>query len=399
MSYSIPTNIIPNNEEARLKKLRHYEILDTPAETAFDTIALLAAEVFDVSNAFITFVDEDRVFFKANISNLKSNEVPRKESLCSLAILENGITVFNDLHTFPEFILKPYISAKMEIRFYAGAPLKTSEGYHLGTVCVIDSIPRSTNEKQLKMLKMLSIIVMEKLESRIATRKTLRAHDDRLHMLVHDLKNPMTSILLQSELIDRTVKTEVQAALIARKIHQQSKNIVDSLDHILSDARSQHDAIKLQQRKVDLKAILEETARNFGIMLDNKNQKLHLQINEPIEIYADEEKLKDIFENLISNAMKYSEPNKEITISTKTENNKVIVSVKDQGLGLLPTDIEKLFVKFARLSSIPTGRERSNGLGLSIVKMLVDLHKGKVWAESKGKNMGSTFFVELPLKY
>ncbi|RZL39716.1 MAG: hypothetical protein EOP00_27575, partial [Pedobacter sp.] len=76
--YKFPENIIPDYEEARLKKLRDYEILDTPPEDAFDTIAVLAAEIFDSPNAFVTFVDEDRVFFKANFSKLKSNEVKRR---------------------------------------------------------------------------------------------------------------------------------------------------------------------------------------------------------------------------------------------------------------------------------------------------------------------------------
>ncbi|MCZ4243614.1 GAF domain-containing sensor histidine kinase [Pedobacter punctiformis] len=396
--YTKPETIIPENDEARLKKLRHYEILDTPPENAFDTIALLAAQIFDVPSAFVTFVDQDRVYFKANISDLKINEVRRDESFCSLAILDQQITVFEDTHAFPEFLTNPYVSAEGGIRFYAGAPLKTSEGFRLGTVCVIDSVARKPTAKQLNMLQMLSVIVMEKLESRIATRKILRAHDDRLHMLVHDLKNPMTSISLQSELIGRIPEMNDKAVMIAGKINQQSKNIVDSLNNILSAARDEHGNIKLVKTKVNLAAILKQVEANFGIILDHKNQKLNNLVIEPVEIFADAEKVKDIFENLIGNASKYSETGKEITISLTTTAHKVVVSIQDNGLGLSPDDLKRLFVKFARLSAVPTGRERSNGLGLSIVKMLVDLHKGKVWAQSEGKNMGSTFFVELPVK-
>nr|WP_199158358.1 GAF domain-containing sensor histidine kinase [Pedobacter sp. ASV2] len=396
--YTIPKTIIPENDETRLKKLRHYEILDTPPENAFDTIALLAAQIFETPSAFVSFVDQDRVYFKANFSTLPSNEVKRNESFCSLAILDHHVTVFEDTHTFPEFLNNPYVSADGGIRFYAGAPLKTSEGLRLGTVCVIDSVVRKPTEKQLSMLQMLSAVVMEKLESRIATRKTLRAHDDRLHMLVHDLKNPMTTISLQSELIGRIPEMNDKAVIIAGKINQQSKNIVESLNNILSAARNEHGSVKLVKTKVNLTTILEEIQSDFSIILEDKNQKLSNNVVDAVEIYADGEKIKDIFENLISNASKYSEPGSEISINLVSSNNMVTVSIKDNGLGLSNEDIKKLFIKFAKLSSAPTGRERSDGLGLSIVKTLVDLHKGSVWAESNGKNLGSTFFVELPIK-
>ncbi|WP_316803328.1 GAF domain-containing sensor histidine kinase [Pedobacter nototheniae] len=396
--YTLPKSIIPDNDETRLKKLRHYEILDTPPENAFDTIALLAAQIFEAPSAFITFVDQDRVFFKANFSALEGNVVKRDESFCSLAILDQQVTVFEDTHAFPEFLNNPYVSADGGIRFYAGAPLKTSEGFRLGTVCVVDSVARKPTEKQLNMLQMLSVIVVEKLESRISTRKTLRAHDDRLHMLVHDLKNPMTTISLQSELIGRLPEMNDKAILIAGKINQQSKNIVDSLNNILTAARNEHGNIKLVKTKINLTEILKEIVSDFGIILDNKKQKISIPYNDPVEIYADAEKIKDIFGNLIGNASKYSEMGSEIIVALASGNPTVTVSIKDNGLGLSADDMKKLFIKFAKLSAVPTGRERSDGLGLSIVKTLVDLHKGKVWAESEGKNMGSTFFVELPVK-
>lgn len=398
LDQSLPENNISKVEQDRLKKLRDYEILDTPPETAFDTIAILAAEIFDSPNAYVTFVDEERVFFKANMGDdRKSYEIKRNESFCSLSILENEVTFFEDVSLIPN--LKSTINiTDSNVKFYAGAPLITLEGFKLGTVCVTDIVTRKPTPRQLNMLSMLATIVMEKLELRIAARKTLRAHDDRLHMLVHDLKNPMTTISLQSELIGRIPGVDTKITMIAGKINQQSHNIVNNLNNILSAARGEHGSVKLQKTKVDLKAILDKVQQNFGLVLENKNQSLIAKINDSIEIFGDKEKLQDVFENLVSNAIKYSEPGKEIKITTEIGENTVTVAVKDNGLGLLPEDIKLLFVKFARLSSVPTSHERSNGLGLSIVKMLVDLHKGKVWAESEGKNKGTTFFVELPIK-
>lgn len=113
-------------------------------------------------------------------------------------------------------------------------------------------------------------------------------------------------------------------------------------------------------------------------------------------INLDKARMKEVFENLLSNSIKYSHTNTEITIFTKELDNGVLVEIKDQGQGLNEADMRKLFTKFAKLSSVPTGKERSNGLGLSIVKTLVDLHKGKLWASSEGKGKGASFFVWLP---
>ncbi|RMH73484.1 MAG: ATP-binding protein [Gemmatimonadetes bacterium] len=114
-------------------------------------------------------------------------------------------------------------------------------------------------------------------------------------------------------------------------------------------------------------------------------------------VYADENALERILDNIISNAIKYSSNDTAITLRLSQTEKRVIVSISDQGLGLTETDKANLFQKFTRLSAKPTGGEHSTGLGLSIVKKLVEAMNGKVWAESEGKNKGSTFFVELPL--
>ncbi|MGY3051839.1 signal transduction histidine kinase [Pedobacter sp. UYEF25] len=398
LNYAVPTSIIPSNDKRRLKKLYQYEILDTPQEHSFDTIASLAAQIFDTPNAFITFVDEDRVFFKASINNLDGNAVDRAHSLCSLAILEDKTTVFTDTYLYEEFKKNPYVSSKGGIRFYAGSPITTEEGFQLGTVCVIDSVPRQPTEKQLEMLQKLALVVIEKLETRRATRKTLKAYDDRLQMMVHDLKNPMTTISLQSELLGRIADINDKAKIIAGKIYQQSKNIIGNIDNVLSSARNEHGVIKLMKTKVMLKDIFANLQDNFELSLKNKNQTLTLPNNESTEIFADEEKLQDVMDNLIGNAIKYSNENTNINVTCTTEESKITIAITDEGLGLSEDDMNKLFIKFARLSAQPTGRERSTGLGLSIVKLLVNLHRGKVWAVSEGKNKGTTFFVELPIK-
>ena len=110
----------------------------------------------------------------------------------------------------------------------------------------------------------------------------------------------------------------------------------------------------------------------------------------------DEARMQEAFENLLSNAIKYSEHGTTIAINVSINEKGLVVEFKDHGQGLTETDMERLFTKFAKLSAVPTGKEHSNGLGLSIVKMLVELHHGKVWATSDGKGKGASFFIFIP---
>jgi len=387
-----PENIISFNEANRLEKLKSYEILATPAEKSFDTMASIAAEVFNVPMAGITFISGEEVFFKSNIGNIKKSS-SREENLCSEAILTENVTVIEDKSA--DFRLSKYNG---DIRFYAAAPLITEDGYVLGTLCVSDVVPHHPDERQLAILKSLAAMVMDKLETRISIRKTLQAHDDRLHVLIHDLKNPMTTISLQSELMSRITGVDEKITLIAGKINAQSKNIIDKLNHILSSAKSVKGTYKLQKEKLNIPDVFNEINDATRRSAEKKSQKLLIDTGSAIEIYSEKGKFIEIFKQLIGNAIKFSNHGTEIKVMVFHNGETITIAVKDNGVGLNEADLEQVFTKFALMNSYSTDNENANGLGLALVKMLVDLHKGKIWVESEGKNQGTTFFVELPVK-
>ncbi len=397
-NYKKPASIIPPNDKERLKKLHGYEILDTPFEEAFDKIAKLAAEIFDTPNAFISFVDKNRVFFKANLSTLEGREVARKDSLCSLAILENQTTLFTDTHQIPDLLESPHVSADGGIRFYAGAPLKTTEGFHLGTICVTDAVPRQATLKQLKMLETLSSLVTDELEHRLAARKAIKAQEDFMNMAVHDLKNPAANISLLADILIKKAKKEDELTReMSTKIKECVNDINSRLSGLLELSQIEEGGFFLKKEETNLTEVLKLVKKNFELPALQKGQTIKLESTEQVLALVDRNRVQEIFENLLSNAIKYSFPNSEIILAIKKEEQEVIVEFRDQGQGLQDKDMENLFRKFARLSATPTGKERSNGLGLSIVKSLVELHNGRVWAESEGKNKGTSFFVALPI--
>lgn len=381
----------------RLEKLYEYRILDTHSEEAFDKIALLAAQIFNTTSAFISFVDQDRVFLKSNLSLLPHNVIERRDSLCSLAILNDNITVFNDTHTSPDLMESPYVAGEDGIRFYAGAPLKTPEGYVVGTVCVIDNVAREATDAQLDMLKTLSKIIVNKLESRLRYRKSIESQIDLTNIALHEIKNPLASIKLANEILTKdSSKVERMSGMIKACVFRIQNKLAD----ILKQAEEDEHRLTLSIEEVDLNEMFTKILTSFELLANRKNQALLLEHDPELpKIYADKAKISDVMHNLVSNALKYSYAGTTVRIIARQEDNIIRIEVQDEGQGLSQTDISKLFTKFAKLSSKPTGKETSNGLGLSITKSFVELHHGTIEAKSAGKDKGTSFIVSLPLKY
>jgi GAF domain-containing protein len=156
---------IPQNEAERLAALRRYAILDTAPERAYDDIVKVAAYVCGTPTAIISLVDADRQWFKAKVGAVAS-ETPREQSFCAHAIVTNQTLVVEDAAADRRFADNPLVTAENGIRFYAGAPLVTTDGQGLGSLCVIDSEVRKIDDKQREALEALARMVVSNMELR-----------------------------------------------------------------------------------------------------------------------------------------------------------------------------------------------------------------------------------------
>ncbi len=175
-------------EAARLSVVKRYDVLDTPPDGHFDRITRMATQIFGVPISLVTIVDEDRVWFKSR-HGVDATEAPRGPGLCTSAILDDSVWVANDAATDPRTLSNPLVAGELGLRFYAGAPLITRDGFRLGTLCIIDQHARTISPDESAMLADLAALVVSELELRLAAR-TLHAqqlaaqvHSDQLRLL------------------------------------------------------------------------------------------------------------------------------------------------------------------------------------------------------------------------
>lgn len=156
---------LPENEAARLAALHRYEILDTASEQAFDDIIKIASFICDAPIAIVSLIDRDRQWFKAKLG-LAADQTPREQAFCAYTILQSGTLVVEDASRDERFADNPLVTGNPNIRFYAGAPLLTADGYGLGSLCVIDRRARQLKPEQKNTLEALAHMVVTNLELR-----------------------------------------------------------------------------------------------------------------------------------------------------------------------------------------------------------------------------------------
>ncbi|MBD2104099.1 GAF domain-containing protein [Leptolyngbya sp. FACHB-261] len=162
---------VPLNESERLAALYRYNILDTPPEAAFDRITALAARLFGMPIALVSLIDESRGWFKSAYG-IDLKEVQRDATICSLALLSSEVLVIPDTRQDYRLTCNPFVQNEPGLRFYAGAPLLTRDGFNLGTLCLLDTKPRDAlTDEQQEVLSDLAAMVVDELELRLAARR------------------------------------------------------------------------------------------------------------------------------------------------------------------------------------------------------------------------------------
>ncbi|MDB5548666.1 MAG: response regulator receiver sensor signal transduction histidine kinase [Tardiphaga sp.] len=220
-----------------------------------------------------------------------------------------------------------------------------------------------------------------------------------LGTVAHDLKNPLGVILGRTEMLTELIsagspKENVSAQV--EHIRDAAKRLTAMVDHLISDAMADAFDITIRPEPVDVALLVSQVADANMPLAINKQQVIAVSAPPDHITLCDSDRMREAIDNLVSNAIKYSPVGGKIDILVTRDADNTIIRISDQGAGLSPEDLGRLFGRFQRLSAKPTGGESSTGLGLSIVKRIVDMHGGSVNADSAGPGTGATFTVTLP---
>ena len=222
-----------------------------------------------------------------------------------------------------------------------------------------------------------------------------------LGTVAHDLKNPLSVILgrteILKELIAKTGALNGEAQAQIAHIRDAANRLTGMVDDLVADAMADALDISVRREPVDISILVQEVAEANRPLAARKQQTIRVSAPSHHTAMVDSDRIREAIDNLVSNAVKYSPIGGAIDIMVTQEPGNISIQVKDQGAGLSPEDLSRLFGRFQRLSAKPTAGETSTGLGLSIVKRIVDLHGGRVTVESAGPAKGATFNMQLPV--
>jgi signal transduction histidine kinase/ActR/RegA family two-component response regulator len=225
-----------------------------------------------------------------------------------------------------------------------------------------------------------------------------RRKDDFLATLAHELRNPLAPIrtsvqLLKSETTPPHVRTHAYQV-----IDRQVAHTVRLIDDLLDVSRIAKDKIELRRDRVDLVAVVRQALETVAAAMERAGHAVQLKVPDtPVEVIGDATRLTQVVANLLNNASKYTPPDGHIDVSVAVEGNGAVVRVRDDGIGIAPEFLPRLFEKFSQGPSAADLGEGGLGLGLAVVHGLVTRHGGSVEAHSEGSGHGSEFVVRLPL--
>lgn len=250
--------------------------------------------------------------------------------------------------------------------------------------------------EMVEVEKKLNHFKTEAIKNERLARENEQKKDELIVYLAHDIKTPLTSMIgylsLLSEIKDMPQEQRNRYIGIALDKSYRLEYLINELFDV---ARFNSEKIVLEKEEINLNLMLEKIADDFYPTLKEMNKKINFTSDEKTILYADPDKLSRVFNNLIKNAVNYSKENTDIDISILNKENQATVKITNKGKQIPKEKLDKIFEKFYRLDSSRTSKTGGSGLGLAIAKEIVELHGGRIYAESDMKE--TTFSVILPI--
>lgn len=391
------------DERRRLAQLEAYGVLDTPAERDFDDIARLAAAVCETPIALVSFVSDTRQWFKAVIG-LDVSETAREHSFCAAAMHLPGVLEVHDAREDPRFATNVLVVGEPHIRFYAGAPLVSPSGQPLGSLCVIDRVPRRLTATQRLTLTTLSRQVIAQLELREhAARLKRTAHqieqagrlgDEFLARINHEVRTPVTSIHGYLEILQEAGGYTEEADRFLGAARRNADRLLALVDDTLTMSQLSTSTLALSAGPVDLAALAQAAGQRHGEVAQSRGLTLQVVASGPVPAVADARLLAAAFDHLVGNALKFTAAG-GISLAAGGSGDRAWLEVTDTGVGIPDEEITAVLAPFTRGVHAERAEAQGPGLGLAIACGIAQNHGGAVTLEST-PGTGTTARIWLP---
>lgn len=388
---------LPANEPARLAALERYDILDTEREQAYDDFTTLAAQICGTPIALISLIDRERQWFKSKIG-LEPSQTPREHAFCAHAIVDNETLIVGDASLDGRFHDNPLVVGNPNIRFYAGAPLVTEDGLGLGTLCVIDRVPRQLTPEQIRALEALSRQVMAHLELRramISLRGAEAAKQKFVANVSHELRTPLTSIrgalalvLAGAGALDEDAHELLTAA------HRSANRLLALVNDLLDLERVGSGELSVRKQDCALAAVLQRANETIAPIAGDAGVTLRIAATD-LHVHGDPERLSQVLINLLANAVRFSPRGRAVTVAVEPHQDRVHIVIDDQGPGVPVAFRESIFEPFKQVEGSAQHKKGGTGLGLAISHAIVREHGGSITV-GEAPGGGARFTIGLP---
>ncbi len=356
-----------------------------------------AADLSHAEAASILLYDEPnhQLYFEATTNldtpKMRGLVVPVESSLAGWVLTHRSPVIISDTQKDPRHFGLIAQETKVVTTSLLGVPLITKDKV-IGVLEAINKLEGTFNHDDQELLMALGSQAAVAIEN-----ARLFQQSDMIAELIHELRTPLTSLQAGVTLVNRSDINGEQHHLIVSTMQHEISRLINLTSEFLNLARLESGRSHLELNHTDIKQLLDECVVLLQREIDQKGQQLQLHITDNLPIIAaDKDKLKQVIQNLLTNASKYTHKGGSITLNAEATADELVIRIVDTGTGIPPESIPQIFERFYRVP----GTENSGlgtGLGLSICKRIMDMHNGRIEVESR-VGVGSSFTIAVPIK-
>jgi signal transduction histidine kinase len=392
---------VAGQEQGRLQALYSYGLLDAVRPVVLDDLTRLASRIFDTPMSTVTLIDRDRQWFAGN-TGMSDNEGPRNIAFCAYLVDHPRPLIVPDATLDPRFRDYRNVTGAPFIRFYAGVPLLDEDGHVLGSVCVLDRMPRRIGDDQVALLGEFSAqaaghIAAYRERNRLSRMdaeldRLARRQDDFVAAVSHELRTPVATMQGYLEMLAEEEDLAPYRAML-EPIKRNGDRLIRMVDHLLAGAAAVEQAAAPQQGPVDVAVAVRQAVgavetRDVRVTLTGPDT--------PAVVVADRAALTQAIEQVVRNAVAFSAADGEVRVRTESGDDGVRLEVADDGAGIPTHELPYVFERFYRGQYAQDQAVPGMGLGLSIAWRTVLAHDGRLTVTSPGAGEGTVAEMWLP---